>query len=810
MSTFDKNSFLFSLLRARSANTVRDLLRAVGDSSEAGLDSPFGAHRLCWKAFGGNASNISTIGLGTKPGKSLSERITNAIDAILEDRATNLPRTALPESARQAANEWFGRPLTGPEQGLYRGMAVETDKRINVLLLDSGVEDSPTIDVVDDGVGLSPEEFPSTILSLQAGNKIRKKHQIGAFGQGGAATLGFSEFTIIVSRSKADPKRVAFTVVRVLRLDVSWKEDCYAFLAMATDSGGFEILEAAYAEAIPLYEERTSPEPPRLSKGTLVRHVQYRLGAISKALAPSPGNLYHYLHYSLFDPVLPFRLLDLRRPEKARNELVRGSRNRLMRLASERSSAEEDKEARVQVRHHRPMEFVTPLGGDCPCIGVEYWVVFAFRKKEDRYELRGNSAELFVQPNHPIVGTLNGQTQGELTAHLLKEINLGLVSKHIVVHIDATEADNRVRRELFSTSREGFKEGPILEGLIASLRRMLQDDTNLFEIEKELTEKLARREAASTREEVRQQVTRLLKEAGFQVSDMARTDVAGQGKPHPIPRPKAPHPTRVEPLPTLPFPQVTRLEIVYPQDLLQVHLSDSELVIVETDADPEFDRRGLVLIRTEPCVLEVESKSQLRGGRIRWRMRPREGARAGDAGELIVTITRPDGSQLTGSRAFEVLPVLERPARKSAAQVPPFEIQPIGPEDTERWELLWPDDLGDSDRQRAHAYKAVVLEGKTVVFYSTAFGPFAEAMEKLKTSSPMLVDTFEVNYSVWIGYHAILQQQAQSARSEDIGDEEKLESLRDQERSVVARMQVRQALTMTELMRKGVGVSATD
>jgi hypothetical protein len=44
---------------------------------------------------------------------------------------------------------------------------------------------------------------------------------------------------------------------------------------------------------------------------------------------------------------------------------------------------------------------------------------------------------------------------------------------------------------------------------------MLGDDSNLFEIEKELTEKLAKREAAATRDEVRQQVTRLLKEAGF-------------------------------------------------------------------------------------------------------------------------------------------------------------------------------------------------------------------------------------------------------------------------------------------------------
>ena len=70
----------------------------------------------------------------------------------------------------------------------------------------------------------------------------------------------------------------------------------------------------------------------------------------------------------------------------------------------------------------------------------------------------------------------------------------------------------------------------------------------------------------------------------------------------------------------LPFPQITRFQIVSPKDRLEIHLNDAELLMVETDADADFDRRNLVSIHTEPDVLEVASKTPLWGGRVRWRL----------------------------------------------------------------------------------------------------------------------------------------------------------------------------------------------
>jgi hypothetical protein len=802
METLDTTDVFNRLLKCKSNDDVSRLLKTLGDDDSVGIDQKFGPYGVKWVPFGGNASNISTIGLATKPGKSLTERVTNAMDALLEDRAAQEPSGPMPDSPRIAAQEWFGRPVSGPDSGLFQGLPVPIDKRISLVLLESGVEDCPTVDVLDAGVGIAPNDLRTTILSLQAGNKIRKRHLIGAFGQGGSSTLGFSDFVIIASRSRESLATVGFTVIRVMKLDTSYKEDCYAYLTYADGTLIAAPLDGDTV-ALELYAAGEKLNPPTFGKGTLVRHIGYRLPGIAKALGPGVGNLYTYLHYSLFDPLFPFRVWDLRSSAGAgRSEYVGGSRNRLMSRAFAKPS-EEDKTPNIQIKHYRPMEYIVPSGGDVPCIGIEYWVVWAFRKKEESEEsiLRSNSAELFVQQNHPIIGTLNGQTQGELTGQLLKEIGLGLLSRHMVVHIDGSAADSRIRRELFSTSREGFKEGPVLNSIIASLRRMLEEDEELGKLETELTERLAKRDTASTREEVRQQVTRLLKEAGLQVSETAKADIEGKGKAQSVTRQKRPAYKKRDPLPTLPFPEATFIRFAWPDQHLEVHLQDSELILVETDADAEFDRKGLIGITSSEDLLEIESKATLAGGRIRWRLRPGSKAAVGSVGELRVFLNKPNGVQLSASITFEVLPARERPAKKGTTVVPPFEIQPISPLETEQWDTLWPNDGDDTARQESHAYIAHVHGGKTWVYYSTVFHPFATTLDKLKTSKPELVQAFTTAYEVWIAYHAILQEQTSERSGVDV-DDEKVSEMLDVQRAVVATMQVKQALQYAELWKK--------
>lgn len=797
-------SLLNRLLECTESSRVRQILNELGDSDAATIDFPFGRHKLVWKPFGGTTSNLSSIGLGSRAGRSLTERVTNAIDAVLEDRAP-ADVSQLP-SSRHAANRWYGRPISGPDSGLYswKDMPDGFDRHIHVIMQTSDKEGAPTIDVMDDGIGLEPTRFHDTILSLQAGNKIQKRYLIGAFGQGGASALAFCDYAIIFSRARSNPTAIAFTVIRVLRLDSSYKEDCYAYLAVDAPAGEAPRVMEAPIGGLPfdLYGRFSEAKLPQLAKGTVVRHVGYRLSNLDKGLQASPGNLYHYLHFSMFDPLIPFRVVDLR-AKNTKNEYVGGARNRLMSKAKQykeqqQSEGDED-DSNVQVRQYRPMEYIVPSGTTDACIGVEYWVVLGYRKKGEDYELRSHSNELFVQQGHPIVGTLNGQNQGEATAHLLRQINLNLLSRHMVIHVDATNADSQIRRDLFATNREGFKEGPVLDSVLALVRKILEEDETLPEIERELTERIAKREAEATKGEVKREVSRLLKESGFSVRDEGVIDVPGRGEKRSIERERGKRPRYQEPLPTLPFPEVTRFEIVYPLDIFQLALNDTQAIVVETDADAAYDKH--IQVRAVPPMLEVATRAPLRGGRVRWRFRATQGAEADQEGEVIATLTRPDGTQLVSKVLFELAPAREKEAKKSRGQVPPFEIKPISPENSETWNLLWPDDHDDPGLQSAHAYRALPAGGAITVYYSTIFTPYREVVERLKTSLPARCASFETNYAVWIGYHAILQTQHKSTEASGMTDEA-IDQIQEIERQTVAKVQIRQALRTAELIEQ--------
>jgi hypothetical protein len=180
--------------------------------------------------------------------------------------------------------------------------------------------------------------------------------------------------------------------------------------------------------------------------------------------------------------------------------------------------------------------------------------------------------------------------------------------------------------------------------------------------------------------------------------------------------------------------------------------------------------------------------------------------------QVTVSITKPDGVQLTDSVEFEVLPALEQKTKKAKGMVPPFDVNPINPtDDPAQWATAWPD-LGDEASEEeltSVAYKPVSAGGGIVVYYSTIFTPFREQMEKLKDEAAALPALFQTNYAVWIGYHAILQENARTEVKPEIEDEQ-LDSILEQDRTRVAKMQVKQAFSTAQLMHKAIAQKGTD
>src|SRR6185369_9292182 len=120
--------------------------------------------------------------------------------------------------------------------------------------------------------------------------------------------------------------------------------------------------------------------------------------------------------------------------------------------------------------------------------------------------------------------------------------------------------------------------------------------------------------------------------------------------------------------------------------------------------------------------LELAAHTRLKGGRLRWRLRPTSDAKVGSAGTIITTLTKLDGTQLSDTTEYEVLPALEEKTKKGKSHVPPFEIVPINPDDNpEQWNLAWPDHGFEEsmDELRRVAYKPIKQSGGVYVYYST-------------------------------------------------------------------------------------------
>jgi hypothetical protein len=236
---------------------------------------------------------------------------------------------------------------------------------------------------------------------------------------------------------------------------------------------------------------------------------------------------------------------------------------------------------------------------------------------------------------------------------------------------------------------------------------------------------------------------------------------------------------------------------------LKIRHGETSAIAVETDADNEFDIRHMFKLEVVGGTAELAGETPLRGGRKRWRIRPLDNAVVGDRGQITVEICDGNGDQLMGEIIhYEVAPTRERKTKKSNERIPDFEITPIDPENVpDIWEELGWSDLNEEEQLQV-AYKPVASGGKTIIYYSTVFTPLKNQEDKLKSKSQALSLSFRQNYEIWIGYHAILQMQADHSTSLTSDDDEKIEKLFEEERSRVARVQIRQSKIISEMMLK--------
>ena len=254
-----------------------------------------------WRSLGDRDANAANVEVLSEPGPALVERITNAMDAMLELRhqQEGCPDPG-PPSPRQASEAWFGIQGGTLSRAKDDQSISSLAPNIRVELLDSGQPKRPTVTVTDKGIGQHPADLPRTILSLGESNKIDRHYLCGAYGQGGSAAFAWCEYTILVSRRRVEHvdghlDLVGWTVVR-RHDDARFKTYTYQYLTTDT-------------------EEISTCHPSSLSQvdfrhGTYISHISYEVGRQleKKYLLDS----YRYVNSLLFDPVIPYTLYHYR------------------------------------------------------------------------------------------------------------------------------------------------------------------------------------------------------------------------------------------------------------------------------------------------------------------------------------------------------------------------------------------------------------------------------------------------------------------------------------------------------------------
>lgn len=471
-----QQAFADSLLNARTPEDVERILTTA--------KTLFGP--LSWRAVGDRENNIGTIRLGSDPALGIIERVTNAMDALLDLGRLHHPGDQ-PSSPREAAKQWYAVPLGGV------GDMTETERRtlgerLKVWLDESGDSKRPTVVVEDQGIGQSPRDFPTTLLSLNESNKVGQAWNMGTYGQGGAVTYGFSHATIILSRRHPDFRNgsedtVGWTIVQEHETDPALNIlPSYKYI-VASDGEVMELDPALF---------------PDLKHGTRVIHIAYDLQGW---IGPFTTGLWQFLHSALFDPVIPFLITGKRRKDRPKDygsRIIIGNAARLDRPDKARGD--------LEIAHHDSVRF--DLGERYGHVKFNYWVV----RRPQGSSASGDPAGSYVRADSAISMTLFGQRQDtEARVWIKDNAMLPFLYKNTVVQVDADALTPVAKREIFASTRERATKSDLRAKIYEHLASVLRNDDELKRLNHEEKERLLQRSTSASSEKVRKRLAKFIK-----------------------------------------------------------------------------------------------------------------------------------------------------------------------------------------------------------------------------------------------------------------------------------------------------------
>ena len=468
--TIDHKTLCEALIQADKEDDVISLL------DEAGYwDNP-----EIWRDLGDMENNFSTAGAQqSDPVAALVEKLVNAADARLmnECRIAGIHPEGpdAPPSVRHAVAQLMqnSRHPENETNGLIENMLPEERRNhaLKITLAATGFKRRPSITIVDEGEGQTPDRVPLTFMSLNKSNKLRVPFVQGRFNMGGTGALRFcgeNRMQLIVTRrnpgipenKNGDDELWGFTVVRRETPTTGERNSVYRYLAPVSSNskrqGDILRFKADELQAKP---DSNNAYTKPLSFGSLVKLYEYKFKGTSNIILGD--GLMRQVDVRLPSPALPMMFHECR-PDYS------GDKGSFSSPVTGLSVRLADNKAGNLVDGFPYDEVIT-------VDGQEFTIrFFGFKEGKAKTYLNKSEGVLFV---------MNGQTQGVLHSRFYtrKGINFSYISDSLLTRVDCSKIDQWAHEELFMNTRESLADSEFRRKVEAVIQKKVGANSALKE-----------------------------------------------------------------------------------------------------------------------------------------------------------------------------------------------------------------------------------------------------------------------------------------------------------------------------------------
>jgi len=507
-------------------DVLRQLITAPSLAQARQLESALRSAGFSSRLFG-RLNQKSSIDAAAESDRGIVERIANSFDASLtaarklagldRSEATLTPRIAAQRFLNANTDSCIWEPQRPDISFDKPAVQFWSDDSATHLRFRKyhAPEGLVAVLVRDTSLGIARDKMPTTILDLNCDDKLKTFEAIGQFGHGGSSALAFCELCLILTapRFESCEREFYWTLI---------------FPEPESEASKQSIARKWFCsgDGLPLADSLDAfPQIAHCFPGTSIWHYGYTRGSWLKTPVgthqDTPAGRLGRLFFSY---PLPLEI----RGELARGDTptgvrtIKGAYYRLL----------EDRDGDASVVEYRSGEKSETLRVE----GVDYaqFSVYVFVLR-NRKHVRN-----YVDKDHPVIITLNGQNHGEMTPKLLVDANLPEISASAIVEVRLDGLDEEALSNIISNSRDNPKNSPFTRALAERVRELLAEDEALLEIERGRQEVKAQQSSEDLNRKISKFLAAILSDAAAGPAEDAGGGGPGKKGGRGNPRPEIP------------------------------------------------------------------------------------------------------------------------------------------------------------------------------------------------------------------------------------------------------------------------------